>query len=225
MFKSVFVLTLVILGTLVSASNKAGVAMSMNEEGLRKSKDVMMHYLRKTLKDLHLDDIDFDFLGNYHISNIRIEDVDIRAEDLDVSIIDDFGRGWRVAVNLKKFGARLSCHSHKKILFGSEDMDFSININYGGIGSKFNFFLENGNIDGKNVPIPVLKYTKIFTNPNLIRFDLRSTNVGAWIVGQILHSPLFTNPLVRIVTDVMNTGIFQNEINDKIRNILGDSSD
>ena len=112
----------------VQAGHQAGLAMSINMEGIEKSKDVLVYYLKRMLSDVHLDDMDFDFLGKYHISNIRLQNVEIPAEDIRINIIDNEFHGKVVKVTILSMGGQLSCHSSKKVLFGTEEMDFGVEV-------------------------------------------------------------------------------------------------
>ena len=82
-------LTIGVITTIVSASHKAGLAMSINKDGIIKSKDLAVHYLKDVLQDLQIPDVNFDFLGKYTIGNIRIKELDIRKDDINIDINDE----------------------------------------------------------------------------------------------------------------------------------------
>jgi hypothetical protein len=72
-----------------SQSTRAGLAFALNEEGLRKSKNVIIRMVNKMFQDLRLDDFEVEFLGTQKISNARFNTVQMNPDDVQVYMRGD----------------------------------------------------------------------------------------------------------------------------------------
>lgn len=61
---------------------------------------------------------------------------------------------------------------------------------------------------------------KLNNDNGKIKLELRSNNIGPWIIDKVLKAPLFKNPLVDLITKAMNSDKFINEVNKQLKGVI-----
>lgn len=176
------------------------MAMSLSEQGVIKSKNLMIEYFNEMFHTLHLNNMNVEFLGVIEISNLKFESVHIEEEDIQLYFMDDH-------VNIKlKMGGALSGHTHKNLIFnGKEDADFKAEVIDKGIEGEFDIVIELQEINGKKRPIPQIRLGHLRVISWNINIFVDSQDLGPKIAGAFLSQRIFKTEFTTVLNRQLNS--------------------
>jgi hypothetical protein len=180
----------------------------MNEDGLRKSKNVIIRMVNKMFQDLRLNDFDVEFIGTQKISNARFNTVQMNPDDVNIYV-----RGDHIFLDILKMGGKLSCHSWKKVLWTESAFDLEVSVNDHGSRMEADLTLETRNFDGIDRIIPQIRNSMLKIYSSEVDINVISRDLGMAIAGRILGAPLFRSAFIDILEPVLNGGPFENVAN------------